>query len=132
MWEAQMAKFWDEYEDEFSTAFKEAQKIPGCQIYLGDRNSHITNMRSLVTLPLWELIRVSVHGGFVDGVIDPNVIVGAFDDGLTIEEIGKTKGISYFDERDKKCAGKFIPYLIITYLKNKCPNNIFFLIYMHR
>ena len=42
--------------NEMHTAFKEAQKIPGCQLHLGDRNIGITRKRALATGALSEII----------------------------------------------------------------------------
>ena len=81
------------HESEFGTAFKEAQKIPRCQIHMGDLNSLIKLKRRLATVPMWEIIRVAPNCGTLPTYR------------LTTEEIMTTKGLSYLD---KKWAGKFI------------------------
>ncbi|UJR34326.1 hypothetical protein I4U23_021729 [Adineta vaga] len=44
---------------EFRTAFREAQKVPGCQIVLGDRPVGITLKRAINSLSTWKRIRLA-------------------------------------------------------------------------
>ncbi|KAF7494745.1 TraB domain-containing protein [Sarcoptes scabiei] len=46
---------------EFRSAFKEASKIPGCSIILGDRPIDITFRRAIATLSVWQKIKIAYH-----------------------------------------------------------------------
>ena len=44
---------------EFRTAFREAQKVPGCNVVLGDRPVGITLKRAINSLSTWKKIRLA-------------------------------------------------------------------------
>ena len=44
---------------EFRTAFKEATKIPGCKVQLGDRPVHVTLKRAISSLSFWQKTRLA-------------------------------------------------------------------------
>ena len=46
---------------EFRRAFKEAQKIPGCLVHLGDRPIGVTLKRALASLSLWQKVRLAFN-----------------------------------------------------------------------
>ncbi|XP_040571909.1 traB domain-containing protein [Lepeophtheirus salmonis] len=46
---------------EFRTAWREAKKIPGCLIHLGDRPIGVTLQRAIGALSLWQKIHLGIH-----------------------------------------------------------------------
>lgn len=43
---------------EFRKAFREARRVPGCVIQLGDRPVHITLQRAISSLSWWQKLRL--------------------------------------------------------------------------
>ncbi|XP_074619932.1 traB domain-containing protein-like isoform X1 [Acropora palmata] len=46
---------------EFRAAYREAKKIPGCQIHLGDRPIQITLSRAMSALSFWQKVKLGWH-----------------------------------------------------------------------
>ncbi|CAH3115336.1 unnamed protein product [Porites lobata] len=46
---------------EFRAAYREARKIPGCQIHLGDRPIQVTLSRAMGALSIWQKMKLAWH-----------------------------------------------------------------------
>lgn len=79
---------------EFRTAFKEASKIPGCKVHLGDRPINITLQRAIKSLSFWQTIKLVWK-------------LMTIDDNITKEEVEQCKQKDLLEELMKEMAGEF-------------------------
>ncbi|XP_064632305.1 traB domain-containing protein-like isoform X2 [Lineus longissimus] len=79
---------------EFRTAVKEAQKIPGCRIHLGDRPIQITLRRAFAALSFWQKLKLAWH-----------MITNK--DPISKEEVEKCKQKDLLEEMLKEMTGEF-------------------------
>ncbi|XP_072027334.1 traB domain-containing protein-like [Amphiura filiformis] len=79
---------------EFRRAFKEAQKIPGCKVHLGDRPIQITLNRAMGALTPWQKLRLAWY-------------LITSKDPITKEEVEKCKQKDLLMEMLEEMTGEF-------------------------
>jgi pheromone shutdown protein TraB len=79
---------------EFRRAFREAKKVPGCVVHLGDRPVHITLQRAISSLTLWQKLKL----GF--GILFSK-------DPISKEEVEKCKQRDLLEEMLAEITGEF-------------------------
>jgi pheromone shutdown protein TraB len=79
---------------EFRRAFKEAKKVGGCVIHLGDRPVHVTLRRAISSLTMWQKLKL----GF--GILFSN-------ESISREEVEKCKQRDLLEEMLAEMTGEF-------------------------
>ncbi|RWS08216.1 traB domain-containing protein-like protein, partial [Dinothrombium tinctorium] len=79
---------------EFRRAFKQAKKVPGCLVHLGDRPVHITLRRAISSLPLWQKLKLAFSLLFNK-------------ESITKEEVEKCKQRDLLEEMLAEITGEF-------------------------
>lgn len=79
---------------EFRTALKEASKIQGCKVHLGDRPINITLQRAIKSLTLWQTLKLVRK-------------LMTIDENITKEEVEQCKQKDLLEELMKEMAGEF-------------------------
>lgn len=90
---------------EFRTAFREAKKIPGCRLQLGDRPIQVTLRRALSSLSVWQKIRLAWY------LLTSN-------DPISKEDVEKCKQKDLLEEMLKEMTGEF-PGLSEVFVKER-------------
>lgn len=90
---------------EFRRAFRDAKKIPGCRLQLGDRPIQITLRRALSSLSVWQKIRLAWY------LLTSN-------DPISKEDVEKCKQKDLLEEMLKEMTGEF-PGLSEVFVKER-------------
>jgi len=90
---------------EFRRAFKEAQRIPGCKIHLGDRAIQVTLRRALSSLSLWQKVCLAWY-------------MITSKDPISKEEVEKCKQKDLLEEMLREMTGEF-PALSEVFVKER-------------
>lgn len=95
---------------EFRRAFKEAKKVPGCVVHLGDRPVHITLRRAISSLSVWQKLKLGFSIVFNKESISKEEVEKCKQRDLLEEMLAEITGefpaLSrvFVDERDKYLA----------------------------
>lgn len=79
---------------EFRTALKEASKLNGCKVHLGDRPINITLQRAIKSLTLWQTLKLVWK-------------LMSIDENITKEEVEQCKQKDLLEELMREMAGEF-------------------------
>lgn len=79
---------------EFRAAFREARRIPGCRLHLGDRPINVTLRRALSSLSVWQKLRLAWY-------------LITSKDPISKEDVEKCKQKDLLEEMLKEMTGEF-------------------------